>query len=257
MSGDWAWREADRIASNPEADGALLVPLILGSDKTTVSVATGQNEYYPLYLSIGNVRNNVRRAHRNAVVLSGFLAIPKSKCPQVCYMAIILTSFLADKRHTNDEEFRKFRRQLFHSSLAHILRSVRPAMSTPEVVRTPDGHFRRVIYSIGPYIADYPEQVLLAGTVQGWCPRYVSSDCQRQFLTSHIQSCTAHHDDLDVGGERRSQELTNALVNTLDVGTLWNQYGIAGAVIVSIPSDPCPHSLSSSTTLDLSYLRGR
>jgi Plavaka transposase len=79
MSGDWAWKEADRIAENPDTHGALLVPLILGSDKTTVSVATGQNEYYPVYLSIGNVRNNVRRAHRNALVLLGFLAIPKSK----------------------------------------------------------------------------------------------------------------------------------------------------------------------------------
>jgi len=54
------------------------VPLILGSDKTTVSVATGHTEYHPLYLSIGNICNSVRRAHRNGVVLVGFLAIPKS-----------------------------------------------------------------------------------------------------------------------------------------------------------------------------------
>jgi len=59
----------------------MFVPIILGSDKTTVSVGTGDNEYYPLYLSIGNIRNNVRRAHRNGVVLVGFLAIPKSKLP--------------------------------------------------------------------------------------------------------------------------------------------------------------------------------
>lgn len=39
----------------------------------------GQNDFYPLYLSIGNVRNIVRRAHWNAVALIGFLAIPKSK----------------------------------------------------------------------------------------------------------------------------------------------------------------------------------
>jgi hypothetical protein len=55
----------------------MFVPIILGSDKTTVSVGTGHNEYYPLYASIGNVHNNVRRAHRNAVALIGFLAIPK------------------------------------------------------------------------------------------------------------------------------------------------------------------------------------
>jgi Plavaka transposase len=56
----------------------MFAPVILGSDKTTVSVATGNNEYYPLYASVGNVHNNVRRAHRNALSLIGFLAIPKS-----------------------------------------------------------------------------------------------------------------------------------------------------------------------------------
>jgi len=67
--------------------GSTFVPIILGSDKTTVSVATGQNEYYPLYASIGNIHNNVRRAHRNALALIGFLAIPKSK-PEACYLRL-------------------------------------------------------------------------------------------------------------------------------------------------------------------------
>lgn len=44
----------------------------------------------------------------------------------------------------------------------------------PEVVRCSDNHFRRAIYSIGPYIADYPEQVLMASVVGNWCVRYVS-----------------------------------------------------------------------------------
>ena len=56
----------------------MLVPIILGSDKTTVSVATGQNKYYPLYISIGNVKNNVWHAHRGAVSVLAFLANPKS-----------------------------------------------------------------------------------------------------------------------------------------------------------------------------------
>ena len=46
-------------------------------------------------------------------------------------------------------------------------------MMKPEVTMCPDGHFRRVIYTLGPYIADYPEQVLLTGIVAGWCPKYV------------------------------------------------------------------------------------
>jgi len=57
----------------------MFIPIILGSDKTTVSVATGQNEYWPIYLSIGNIHNNVRHAHRNGVVLLGFLSTPKSQ----------------------------------------------------------------------------------------------------------------------------------------------------------------------------------
>ena len=64
---------------------------------------------------------------------------------------------------------------MFHASLARILSSIQPGMTTPELARTPDGHYRCVIYSIGPYIADYPEQALLTCIVQGWCPRYVTS----------------------------------------------------------------------------------
>lgn len=57
----------------------MFVPIILGSDKTTVSVGTGHNEYWPVYMSIGNIHNNVRRAHRDGLVLLGFLPIAKSE----------------------------------------------------------------------------------------------------------------------------------------------------------------------------------
>jgi hypothetical protein len=57
----------------------MFIPIILGSDKTTVSVATGQHEYHPIYISVGNVRNHIRRAHKDALVLIGFLPIPKGK----------------------------------------------------------------------------------------------------------------------------------------------------------------------------------
>jgi hypothetical protein len=97
MSGDFAWRQSvrlfnkshiflfwlwfsfqDTIAKDPTMHGSTFCLIILGSDKTTVSVATGQNDYYPLYMSNGLVHNNVRRAHRNALTLIAFLAIPKS-----------------------------------------------------------------------------------------------------------------------------------------------------------------------------------
>ena len=58
----------------------MVVPLVLGSDKTLASNATGLNEYHPLYISLGNVKNSIHRAHRDALVPIGFFAIPKSMC---------------------------------------------------------------------------------------------------------------------------------------------------------------------------------
>ena len=70
---------------NPGIAGSMIVPIVMGSDKTTVSVATGQNDYWPLYASIGNVHNNIRRAHGNGLVLVSFLAIPKSLYLVYCF----------------------------------------------------------------------------------------------------------------------------------------------------------------------------
>ncbi|KAH8987671.1 hypothetical protein EDB86DRAFT_2749128, partial [Lactarius hatsudake] len=95
-------------------------------------------------------------------------------------------------------------------------------MTTPEVTRFPDGHFRKVIYGLGPYIADYPEQALLACTVQGWCPR-----------------CTSPADDLDATGHsRRSQAHTELLVKGFELGTLWDEYGLVGDIVPFTDSFP-------------------
>ncbi|KAG2118676.1 uncharacterized protein F5147DRAFT_542082, partial [Suillus discolor] len=144
MSGDWAWKQADDIARNEENHGSTFVPLIIGSDKTVVSVTTGQTEYHPLYLSIGNIHNSVRQAHHNGVVLIGFLAILKST-----------------KEHNDNIKYRNFRRQLFQRSLVKIFESVKPFMENFDVTHFPDGHYRRTVYGLSPYIVDYPEQILL------------------------------------------------------------------------------------------------
>jgi Plavaka transposase len=81
---------------------------------------------------------------------------------------------LGDRWHDNDPSFWTFKHQLYHSSLAAILQSIKPAMTIPVVHHCPDGHFCQDIYDLGPFIANYLEQVMLTGTVQGgWCPKYV------------------------------------------------------------------------------------
>ncbi|KAN0124616.1 hypothetical protein V8E53_001577 [Lactarius tabidus] len=197
MSGDWAWMQADEIAKDPSTHGSTFVPVILGSDKTVVSVGTGHTEYWPLYLSTGNVRNHLRRAHKGAVAVIGFLSIPKTK-----------------KKDASSLEFRKFKRKLFHASLTKILSSLRPAMTAPELVRFGDGHYRRVVYGLGPYIADYEEQVLLSCIVRGWCGK-----------------CTAFPDALDTGGPLRSREHLEVLFEETTPGIMWDQFGAVGDVL--------------------------
>ncbi len=91
----------------------------------------------------------------------------------MCLRAISLPS-LAARQWENTEEYRIFKKQLYHTSIAKILEPLRPGMTTPHVLLCPDGHYRRTIFEIGPFIADYPEQVYLSGIVQGWCPKYVA-----------------------------------------------------------------------------------
>ena len=104
MSGDWSWRQSvrfvclmfllmfknhpiqDNISQDPSTHGSMFIPTILGSDKTMVSVATGQNDFHPLYLSIGNIQSHIRRAHKNGLVLIGFLPIPKGPYPTILFL---------------------------------------------------------------------------------------------------------------------------------------------------------------------------
>jgi hypothetical protein len=89
----------ERLArENPEKfQDCTLVPVIWGADKTVASVATGHNDFYPLYMSNGAIHNDVRRAHDDGLELIALLPIPKgewlrqfkhsylcgSRCPRV------------------------------------------------------------------------------------------------------------------------------------------------------------------------------
>ncbi|KDR82217.1 hypothetical protein GALMADRAFT_58542, partial [Galerina marginata CBS 339.88] len=208
MSGDWAYRQAvisctflhycDALAKNSANHGAMLVPVIAGSDKTTVSIATGHQEYHPVYASSGIISNTARRGHGNGVVPFAFLPIPK-----------------ASKSQRKKPAYQKFCRQLYHKCLEFAFTPLKPYMESPKVLKCPDGHFRRAIFSLGPYIADYPEQVWLSGTVQDWCPK-----------------CDAEPNNLDAPcSHRRTHEKTDYLIKNFDPGILWDEYGIRADIV--------------------------
>ena len=66
------------IAEDKCTHGSMLVPIISGSDKTTVLIASGQQEYHPVYQSPGNITNIAQCGHGNGVLPVAFLPIPKS-----------------------------------------------------------------------------------------------------------------------------------------------------------------------------------
>ncbi|KAI9436964.1 hypothetical protein H4582DRAFT_2111974 [Lactarius indigo] len=205
MSGNIAWRHSDGIfAADPGTEGAMYCPLILGSDETTVSVATGHVQYHPVYMSIGNVHNTVRQAHRNAVIPITFLAIPR-----------------CDRRYNESLKFRTFKGQLYHSSISAVLSSLRSGMTTPVIRRCPDGHFRRVIYDLIAFIADYPEQAVL--TVP--CTHRVN------VTITHAFRCTALPKNLDAHALRRTPRHTEVIRGVLDSQTLWAAYGMHSDIV--------------------------
>lgn len=116
-----------------------------------------------------------------------------------------------------------------------MLEALRPGMTKPDVVCCPDGHFRRAVYGIGPYIADYPEQALLACVVQGWCLRCV---VRSSFVTRHLiclPRCTAPAKGIDDAKRGyRSSGHTSVLVKELELGVLWDEYGLVGNIVVRI-----------------------
>ncbi|KIJ08326.1 hypothetical protein PAXINDRAFT_18535 [Paxillus involutus ATCC 200175] len=166
----------------------------------------GQNDYWLVYLSIGNIHNNIWRAHRNGVEILAFLAIPK-----------------VAKKYVDDPLFRRFKKQLYHVAMSRILSSLKPGMTTPQVMKCPDRHFRRIVFSLGPYIADYPEQVLVSGIVQNWCGR-----------------CMAFPNNLDGGGAPRTLELTQALIKELSLCVVWDEWGVDANIVPF--TDDFPHA---------------
>ena len=128
----------------------------------------------------------------------------------------VVHDVLADREHDDTAEFRQFRQELFHASLTFVLESLRTGMTKLEVICYGNRHYRQTLFGLGPYIADYPEQALLACIVQGWCPK-----------------CTACNKDIDGTRGWHTHKLTEAAMTAFDHDTLWFDYGIVSGIMVS------------------------
>ena len=59
-SGDWWWETQEHLPA-----GGSIIPVMLASDKTHLTNFSGDKSAWPLYMSIGNIRKDVRRTASN------------------------------------------------------------------------------------------------------------------------------------------------------------------------------------------------
>ena len=162
-----------------------------------------------------------------------------------CFAISNVSFMTATKEHAFHIMFCLFKHQLYHILLLGILQSLKLAMSMPEIIWFGDGHYHCVIYGLGPYIADYEEQVLLSCVVQNWCPRYVIVALLIWLLNDiDILRCLSFQDQLDMDSLPHCQEHTEALIEEFDLDILWEQYGIISQLVVCFTLC-CPYILTN------------
>ncbi|KAL0570267.1 hypothetical protein V5O48_011694 [Marasmius crinis-equi] len=149
-TGRWWWATQKRVEQTHP--GATIIPVILSSDKTQLTVF-GNKTAYPVYITIGNIPKEIRRKpSRGAYLLLAYL--PTSK------LSSILTKAGRRRALAN----------LFHACMGHITAPLRSAGVDGMRVVNGIGVPRRGHPILACYVADYPEQTMTTTAKGNRCP---------------------------------------------------------------------------------------
>jgi hypothetical protein len=145
--------EFEQTTLKTHRPGTTVVPVIVSSDKTQLTLFRGKSAY-PVYLTIGNIAKNVRsKPSRRAQVLLAY--IPTTKLGGI----------------TNKAGRRCAIANLYHSCMKVILGPITAVGETGVPMMSGDGIWRRCHPIFASFVGDYPEQVLVTCTYNGRCPK--------------------------------------------------------------------------------------
>ena len=126
-------------------DGATLLGVILSSDKTNISVMTGDRTAHPVLLSLANIHAGVRMKSSN----HAFLLVALLPCPKFI---------------TKDKGVRGvLESRVIHLCLDILTHPLKLAARAGRMMADPRGYSRFCFTALAAYMVDTPEATMLAG----------------------------------------------------------------------------------------------
>ncbi|KAK7451302.1 hypothetical protein VKT23_012643 [Stygiomarasmius scandens] len=171
-TGRWWWSTQEAIEK--DKPGATVIPVIISSDKTQVTLFRNKSAY-PVYLTIGNLPKEIRRKpSQQGQILLAYL--PTSRLEHL----------------TNKAQRRRAVTNLFHACMSHLVAPLKEAGLEGVVMQSGDGVRRRCHPILAAYVGDYPEQCLVTACYYGDCPC-----CEAEKDTLGAYPCSHHSRNLE------------------------------------------------------------
>ncbi|KAF9025713.1 hypothetical protein BDZ89DRAFT_922924, partial [Hymenopellis radicata] len=157
----WTSRWWSFIQDKLPGEGRTVVPVILATDKTQLTQFSGSKQAYPVYLTLGNIPNSLRRKpSQQACVLVAYLPVEK----------------MSKRRLSKREHSARYQR-LFHHAMRIIVAPLIAVGKDGIEMVGGDGAVHLVHPILASYVADFPEQCLVTCSKYGTCPKcQVSAD---------------------------------------------------------------------------------